>query len=279
MSPAPPAALREKGIEMLPKTELSKSAARAALACALLASLCLAAAAQQQPPIPQQPPVAMPPSQQPTPRPPVISQPPVTPEQRRKRDILLDTTRPTMKEPEGVAVPRSRERRSYDEKRDATYVNVDVTLLAHRDVREPKGVIRFEGREVTLTFQLAYRGRQTYDLISAYLIVESTAAPAEADKLAAVRQLQINADPYEYAYERFDYQTELVAPVKAGTSVVTVARQQLRKEIAAFKLPPEDLPQLVGAGRLIVKLGPESFTVKSPQLSELRRTLADGAAK
>lgn len=261
---------------MLFKTEPLKSAARVAFACALLASLCLATAAQQQPPIPQQPPVE---TQPPIVQPPVISQPPVTPEQRRKRDILLDTSRPTMKEPEGVRVPASRARRSYDERRDATYVNIDVTLLAHRDVRERKGVVRFEGREVTLTFQLAYRGRQTYDLISAYLIVESTAAPAEADKLAAVRQLHINADPYEYAYERSDYQTELVAPVKAGTSVVNVAEQQLRKEVAAFKLPPEDLPQLVGAGRILVKLGPESFTVKSAQLSELRRTLADGASR
>jgi hypothetical protein len=179
---------------------------------------------------------------------------------------------PTMKKPDAVEVPASRARRSYDPKRDATYVNVDVTLLAHRDVKEPKGAVRFEGREVTLTFQLAYRGRQTYDLVSAYLIVESTTLPAESEKLAAVNRLSINADPYEYAYERADYQTDTVAPVGALT-------QQLRKEIAAFKLPTEDLPQLANAGRLLVKLGPESFTVKSPQLSELRRTLADGASR
>ena len=183
-----------------------------------------------------------------------------------------DGNAPTMKKPDTVEVPSSRSRRSYDAKRDATYVNVDITLLAHRDVKEPKGALRFEGREVTLTFQLAYRGKQTHDLVSAYLIVESTAAPTEAEKLAAVTRLEINADPYEYAYERADYLTESVAPVGALT-------QQLRKEIAAFKLPTEDLPHLAGAGRLLVNLGTESFAVKSPQLSELRRTLAAGASR
>jgi hypothetical protein len=175
-----------------------------------------------------------------------------------------------MKKPEPTGPPPSRPRRSYDAKRDATYVNVDITLLAHRDVKDPRGAYRYEGREVTLTFQLAYRGAQTYDLVSAFLIAESTTLPGEADKLSAVSRLEIKADLYEYAYERLDYQTELVAPVGALT-------QRLRKEVAAFKLPPEDLPQLANAGRLLVKLGAESFTVKSPQLSELRRTLAAGA--
>ena len=243
---------REKETEMPTRTELLKSFARALLPSAF-ALVCAASplAAQQLPP---------------------ISRPPITPEERRRRDVLLDTARqPTMKKPDAVEVPASRARRSYDPKRDATYVNVDITLLAHKSVREPKGALRFEGREVTLTFQLAYRGRQTHDLVSAYLIVESTAAPAEAEKLAAVRRLEINADPYEYDYERADYQTDMVAPVGAIT-------QQLRKEIAAFKLPTEDLPQLTNAGRLVVKLGAETFTVKSPQLSELRRTLAAGAS-
>jgi hypothetical protein len=179
---------------------------------------------------------------------------------------------PTMKRPAEVEVPASRARRSYDAKRDATYVNVDVTLLALRSVKDPKGAARLEGRGVTLTFQLIYRGAQTYDLLSAYLILESTAAPGEADRLAAVTRLVINADPYEYDYERASYQTETVATVGA-------AAQQLRKEVAAFRLPTEDLPQLAGAGRLLVKFGAESFPVKSPQLSELRRTLAAGADK
>lgn len=224
------------------------------LPAAALAGLCLAAdaAAQQLPP---------------------ISQPPVTPEQRRKRDVLLDTTRPpTMKEPAAVAVPASRERRSYDPKRDATYVNVDITLIAHKEAKDSQGKPRFEGREVTLTFQLAYRGRQTYDLVSAYIIVESTAAPEEADRLSAVRRLELKADLYEYAYERADYQTEMVAPIGA-------AAQRLRKELAAFKMLPADLGQIVNSGRLDLKLGAESFTVRSPQLTELRRTVAAGAEK
>lgn len=183
-----------------------------------------------------------------------------------------DPSSPTMKKPEPAGPPPSRPRRSYDAKRDATYVNVDITLLAHKAVKDSRGAYRFEGREVTLTIQLAYRGTHTYDLVSAFLIVESTAAPGEPDKLSAARRLEINADPYEYAYDRLDYQTELVAPVGYVT-------QQLRKEIAAFRLPPEDLPQLVNTNRLLIKLGAESFTVKSPQLSELRRTLAAGADK
>ena len=248
---------------MLTRTGRINSLTRVLRSGALLAPLCLTAAtvapAQQQPPIMQ---------------PPIISQPPVTPEQRRKRDVLLDVTprEPTMKKPATVGLPPPRAGRSYDSARNATYLNVPVTLISHTAVKEPKGALRFEGREVTLTFQLAYRGAQTYDLISAYLIVESTAPRAEADKLAGVRQMEINADPYEYAYERLDYQTDPVTPT-------TPIRQELLKEVIVFKLPPEDLPQLTGAGRLLVKLGPDTYTVKSPQLSELRRTLAAGAGR
>lgn len=230
---------------------------------AALACLCLVGSAAAQPPT--QEPRIEPPVQ---PRPPII-RPPAT----IKREVLVGPPpQQSMKRADTVALPASRPPRSYDAKRDATYVNVDVTLLAHRAVKEPKGALRFEGREVTLTFQLAYRGAQTYDLVGAYLILESTAERAEADRLSAPRQLVIKADPYEYSYERLDYQTEPVVPGKA-------IAQQLRKEIAAFRLPPEDLPQIAGAGRLVVKLGAETFNVASAQLTELRRTLADGAGK
>ena len=249
---------------MLPKVERLSSFARAlrpAALALLYAAAALAAHAQIVPD--PQPPTGR------NPLPPIGRNPlpPVEPDPPKRGERA-----PSLKRSDTVEVPTSRARRSYDAKRDATYVNVDITLLAHKSVKDPKGKFTLEGRGVTLTFQLVYRGAQTYDLISAYLIVESTAAPAEADSLAAVRRLEINADPYEYDYERQDYQTELVAPVGAVT-------QQLRKEIAAFKLPTEDLPQLAGAGRLVVKLGADTFTVKSPYLSELRRTLAAGADK
>lgn len=210
----------------------------------------------------------------PTPRPGQRpGQPPIRPPATIKREVLVGRPEePSMKKPAAVGLPPSRPPRSYDAKRDATYVNVDVTLVAHRAVKEPKGPLRFEGREVTLTFQLAYRGAQTYDLVGAYLILESTAERAEADRLSAPRQLVIKADPYEYSYERLDYQTEPVEPTKA-------IAQQLRREVAAFRLPPEDLPQIAGAGRLVVKLGTETFNVASAQLTELRRTLAAGASK
>jgi hypothetical protein len=245
---------------MHPTIERLKSAARAllpfasrprVLTASAFALLCAAAAvaAQQLPP---------------------ISSPPVTPEQRRRRDILLDTTRPaepSLKRPDTVGLP-ARERRTYDAGRDATYLNVPVTLEAHKVIKEKKGALRFEGRELTLIFQLAYRGRQTYDLVSAYLLVESTAA--RGGRLSDAARLEIKADPYEYAYERADYQTEAITPVNAPA-------QQLSREVAAFRLPTEDLPQIAGAGRIVVKLGPETFNVASSQLSDLRRTLAAGA--
>lgn len=240
-------------------------AARLPHASALLASLCLSAAQAQQRPEP--------PTQREEPRRPTISAPPVTEEQRRRRDVLFDVGRPapTMRKAETVGLP-AREARTYDPKRDATYVNVPVTLLAHKAVKGPKGVLSFEGRELTLTFQLAYRGRQTYDLVSSFLIVESTAPRAEPDRLGGVGKLEIKADPYEYAYERLEYQAGPLTPSEA-------IRQELRRETAAFPLPPEDLPQIAGAGRLQIKLGPDTYTVKSPDLSELRRTLAAGAGK
>lgn len=229
----------------------------AALACVCLAG---SAAAQEPPPRIE---------------PPVQPRPPIRPPATIKREVIVGPPQQqSMKKAETVGLPASRPPRSYDAKRDATYVNVDVTLLAHKAVKEPKGKgpLRFEGREVTLTFQLAYRGAQTYDLVGAYLILESTAERAEADRLSAPGQLVIKADPYEYSYERLGYQTEAVVPTKA-------VEQQLRKEIAAFKLPPEDLPQIAGAGRIVVKFGAETFNVASAQLTELRRTLAAGTGK
>lgn len=202
---------------------------------------------------------------------------------------------PSMKKPDKVEAPPSRARRSYDRARDATYVNILVTLLARpaadagaagdagkdkdkdndKGKGKDKGVVAapaFTEREVTLTFQLAYRGANTYDLIAAYLIVESTAPPEQGDKLAGAQRLEIKADPYEYAYERADYRTETVALAGA----VTAGTPPVRREIAAFKLPVEDLPQIAGAGRLALKVGAEEFPVRSAQLSELRRALAAG---
>lgn len=190
---------------------------------------------------------------------------------------------PTMKRPDKIEVPPARARRSYDRARDATYVNIDITLLA-RPADDPaagkgrgkdKGKAAapaFTGREVKLTFQLAYRGAHTYDLVAAFLIVESVAAPGAGDKLADARQLVVGADPYEFTYERADYQTESVALMGAATADTP----RVRRETAAFKLPTEDLPQIANAGRLAVKVGAEQFAVRSAQLTELRRTLAAG---
>jgi hypothetical protein len=195
-----------------------------------------------------------------------------------------------MKKPDRVEVPPARARRSYDRARDATFVNIEITLLAPPAPepgagREAKGKGKdgakggsapppaFAGRQVTLTFQLAYRGANTYDLIVAYLIVESTAAPEAAARLHDATRLELRADPYEFTYERADYKTETVAL----TGAANASTPPVRRELAAFKLPPEDLPQITGAGALVLKLGAETFPIRSAQLTELRRTLANGA--
>jgi len=191
-----------------------------------------------------------------------------------------------MKRPDEIEVPPARARRSYDRARDATYVNIDITLLARpaapqaaekakgkgRDKTAAAPAPAFEGREVTLTFQLAYRGAHTYDLIAAYLIVESVAPPGAGDKLAGARQLVVGADPYEFTYERADYRAETVALGGAATA----STPPVRREIAAFRVPAEDLPPIANAGRLAIKVGAEGFAVRSAQLTELRRTLTGG---
>jgi hypothetical protein len=112
-------------------------------------------------------------------------------------------------------------------------------------------------------------------LIGAYLVLESVAAASEADKLAAVRQLEIKADAYQYSYERVDY--------KAGAAQLGGAAQTnaapLKRETLIFKLVTDDLPQLADANELKLQAGAESFTIKSRQLTDLRRTLANGDAQ
>jgi hypothetical protein len=179
---------------------------------------------------------------------------------------------PTMKKAETVSVAPARARRAYDRARDVTYVNVEITLLAHTDDKLKGGAVAFVGREVTLTFQLAYRGARTEDLIGAYLILESVAPVGEADKLAAVRQLEIKADAYQYAYDRVGYKS---GAAQLGGAAQTNA-PPLKRETLTFKLLTEDLPQLADANELKLQAGAESFTVKSRQLTDLRRTLANG---
>jgi hypothetical protein len=183
-----------------------------------------------------------------------------------------DTNAPTMKKPDKVSVEPARTRRAYDRAHDATYVNVEIMLISHTDDKLKGGAIAFVGREVTLTFQLAYRGARTEDLIGAYLILESVDAASEADKLSAVRQLEIKADAYQYTYERVDY--------KSGAALLAGAAQTnaspLKRETLVFKIMTEDLPQLADANELKLQAGAETFTVKSRQLTDLRRTLANG---
>lgn len=184
-----------------------------------------------------------------------------------------DDSAPTMKKPEHVSAAPSHAHRSYDAAHDATYVNIDIPLASHTERALSPTAVSFEGRDVLLTVQLAYRGKRAEDLAAAYLVVESTAAPdAKAPPLADALRLEVRADVYEYSYERTEYKT--------GTASQTGASQrgapQLKREIVVFRIEPEDLSQIAPANRVELKLGAEEFTIKSPQLTELRRTLANG---
>ena len=169
-------------------------------------------------------------------------------------------------------MPPLMERRRYDPEHDTTYVSVPVTLLGHEDRALASGALTFAGREVTLTFQLAYRGKRTEDLAAVYVFLESTTAEGAGDKLSAVERLEIRADVYRYAYARLSYKTASVPLVGA----VPRPAPTVRKEVVVFKLAPDDLSQIANANRLELQAGAESFTVKSPQLTDLRRTLANG---
>jgi hypothetical protein len=184
---------------------------------------------------------------------------------------------PTMKKIERVDVAASHSRRSYDAAHDTTYVNVDIPLVSHTERKLAPGALAFEGRDVTLTFQLAYRGKRTEDLRAVYAIVESTSAPpasgAESGALlSAALRLELHADAYQYAYERADYKAGAVE--QSGT--VRRDAPSLKREVALFRMETGDLTEISAATRLEVKLGAETFTVKSPQLTDLRRTLANG---
>jgi hypothetical protein len=188
-----------------------------------------------------------------------------------------DPTAPTLKKPERVDVAPSHARRSYDAAHDTTYVSVDIPLISHTERKLAAGERAFEGRDVTLTFQLAYRGRRTEDLRAAFVVVESTSAPdaagvAAGDHFNAASRLELRADAYEYAYELTDHKTGTVEQAGAARRDAP----PLKREIAIFRIEAEDLAPISSANRLELKLGAETFTVKSPQLSDLRRTLANG---
>lgn len=180
---------------------------------------------------------------------------------------------PTMKKPAHVEVAPSHQRRTYDAAHDATYLNVDIPLATHTERKVAAGALAFEGRDLLLVFQLAYAGKRTDDLRAAYLVLETTYPPAEpGDRLANVRHIDLGADPYEYAYDRTDY--------KAGAAEQSGAAGRdapaLKREIAVFKMELEDLQHIADATRLELKLGAETYTVKSPQLADLRHVIVTG---
>jgi hypothetical protein len=180
---------------------------------------------------------------------------------------------PTMKKPDKLEIAPSHAHRAYDGAHDTTYVNVDIPLVSHVERKLSAGALAFEGRDLLLTFQLAYGGKRTDDLRAAYIVVESTSAPGDtSDHLSAARRLELSADVYEYTYERTDYKTGNAEQGGAASK----GAPPLRREIAIFRIETADLSEISFANRLELKLGTETYTVKSPQLADLRHTLATG---
>jgi hypothetical protein len=175
---------------------------------------------------------------------------------------------PSLKKVERTEAPPARPRKLYDREHNATYLNVDIPLLSRNAAKVLAGAQSSPVRDVALTFQLVYKGATTADLSAVYLIIESTAVPEQGPKLAAIKEIEINADDYQYSYERVDYKTETVEinpklPVEQRESVV-------------FKMLTDDLPQLTNANSLKLKFGTEQYTVRSPQLAALRSALVNG---
>ncbi|MDT7542446.1 MAG: hypothetical protein QOE33_2350 [Acidobacteriota bacterium] len=180
---------------------------------------------------------------------------------------------PTLKKPDKLEVEPSHSRHAYDAAHDTTYVNIDIALVSHVERKLSAGALAFEGRDLVLTFQLAYGGKRTDDLRAAYIVLESTSAPGDTgDHLSNARRLELQADAYEYSYERTDYKTGIAAQTGAALKNAP----PLRREIAIFRIETADLSEISFANRLELKLGTENFTVKSPQLADLRRALATG---
>ncbi len=174
-----------------------------------------------------------------------------------------------MKGVAGLVVPPARARKWYDRARNVTYLNVDIGLQSQGASSPPATGATV--RDITLVFQLIYKGATTDDLSAANLLLQATAGRQESARLSAVAQLDLDADGYQYTYARADYQTELIEATDGARAPL-----QLRREILSFQVPPDDLPQLANGNSLKLKFGTERFTVKSPQLTELRRTLAGG---
>jgi hypothetical protein len=184
-----------------------------------------------------------------------------------------DPHAPTMKSPAHVEVAPSHQRLSYDAVHDTTYLNVDIPLVVHTERKGKAGTLAFAGSDLTVVFQLAYEGKRTDDLKAAYLVFESTTAPGEpSDRLSGARHLDLSADAYEYSYDRMDYKTGTAEQAGAAGRDAPA----LRREAAIFRLEVSDLAEISAATRVELKLGTETFTLKSMQLADLHRALVTG---
>jgi len=175
---------------------------------------------------------------------------------------------PSLKKVERTEAPPARPRKYYDREHNATYLNVDIPLLSRNAAKVLAGAASSPVRDVALTFQLVYKGVTTADLSAVYLIIESTAAPEQGAKLAAIKEIEINADDYQYSYERVDYKTESVE--------ISPTRPAEQRESVVFKLLTDDLSQFTNANSLKLKFGTEQYTIRSPQLAALRSALVNG---
>src|SRR2546423_15673127 len=81
---------------------------------------------------------------------------------------------PSLKKVEKTEAPPARPSKRYDSARNVTYVNVDIPLLSRSAEKVASGAGASPARELTLVFQLIFKGAHTADLASAYLLAQST---------------------------------------------------------------------------------------------------------
>ena len=127
----------------------------------------------------------------------------------------------------------------YDRTRNATFVNVTVPSSTRSGNEQAGGDGRASAWGVDLVFQLVYRGTSTTDLAVTYLMVEPIAGGDQYEKLRDVKLVEINAEGYQYRYERIDSKTD--QPESTGD---TQSTHLPGKAIIAFKLPPDDLSRM-----------------------------------
>lgn len=183
---------------------------------------------------------------------------------RFKRPPSLKKTEKT----EAAASP-SAVRKRYDSARNVTYVSIDIPLSDQNAEKLASVEDAASTPGMSLTFQLIYKGDATTDLTAAYLILNAISVKKNrSEELSSIKQLEIEAEGYQYSYERIDYKTDARESNTDSPNALSP-----KKEILVFRLLLDDLPQIANSNKVEVTLGKQKFVIKSMQLLDLRSKL------